>query len=397
MRGSRLRRALRSDRLITAGLIATVMTFVVVSVAVVLLNDRAGGRAVEASQTADAYEALQIAVLEEEVARHHLLLDGGPPAELQASLLQTDAAWARILSTGDSDGDHAAAVRALGAAVRGYQSTVRRSATESAKTSAAADDAGADVAADQIVEQLAAESSEHRQEAADVLSSMRARQQFGARAFPVVGALSLALVGLAVQRLGAQRRRMARTREDAQKRAVTDELTGLMNRAGLRAVLHSALSAVPQPQPLALLLLDLDGFKEVNDTFGHELGDQVLQLVAGRLLQTAPPPALVARLGGDEFVVLLPDADQRGAQAAAWSIRAALSRPAIVSAVLTDISASIGVALSSGLVVDAAVEASDLLRRADVAMYASKTAKTGPVLFTELPRTAAARSMPRQT
>ncbi|HEX6674413.1 MAG TPA: diguanylate cyclase [Actinomycetes bacterium] len=150
-----------------------------------------------------------------------------------------------------------------------------------------------------------------------------------------------------------------------------DHLTGLANRSlfdqRLRRALEEHLSA-------CVLLLDLDGFKQVNDHFGHAVGDQVLVAVAKRLLGCVRPPDLVARLGGDEFAVLLDGAEPGRGEAVAGRVLGAFADPIAVERHLLPLAASVGVATA---------ERGDdgdpdrLLRRADAAMYAAKRGEGG--------------------
>ncbi len=166
--------------------------------------------------------------------------------------------------------------------------------------------------------------------------------------------------------------------EALRHQALHDALTGLPNRALLHARVAAALGAAPDaPRPLALLLLDLDHFKEVNDTFGHERGDGLLCEVADRLRHVVRAGDTVARLGGDEFVVLLPGADAAGATRVAADIRAVLDAPLRVEGQVLRVGASVGIALGPAHGADGTT----LLRRADVAMYAAKRARTGHGLY----------------
>jgi diguanylate cyclase (GGDEF)-like protein len=150
--------------------------------------------------------------------------------------------------------------------------------------------------------------------------------------------------------------------------ARTDELTGLVNRRGLYEALDGALE--PGAPPLAVLLADLDGFKQVNDTHGHAAGDLLLREVADRLVAASPTGALVARLGGDEFAVLVAGADAgRAGAALAVRLAAAVERPVDVGGAQVVVRASVGVAVADGA---APVPRGDLLHRADLAMYAAK-------------------------
>ena len=157
--------------------------------------------------------------------------------------------------------------------------------------------------------------------------------------------------------------------EMLRRQAEHDSLTGLANRAHLARVLTQKAGAGAH---CAVLFIDLDGFKLINDTRGHEVGDEVLMIVAQRLQASVRPTDLVARFGGDEFVVLCDavdgaDADGRRAHVAD-RIDAALAEPMATQSGRAVVTASIGIA--SG-VVDAD-RPHDLVQRADAAMYEAK-------------------------
>ena len=157
--------------------------------------------------------------------------------------------------------------------------------------------------------------------------------------------------------------------EALRHQALHDALTGLPNRTLLLDRLEQALrSAQRDGRPLALLLLDLDRFKEVNDTFGHPAGDRLLRQVGRRLRRVVRAADTVARLGGDEFAVLLSAADTGGATAVAEKIRRALEAPVGRGGSRVSAAASIGIALYPAH----GTEATTLLQHADVAMYVAK-------------------------
>jgi len=163
-----------------------------------------------------------------------------------------------------------------------------------------------------------------------------------------------------------------------QHQALHDALTGLPNRALLRDRTEQALLAARRENTeLALLLLDLDRFKEVNDTFGHHVGDALLVEVAARVQGALRASDTVARLGGDEFAALLPGDDAAGAERAAHAIRAALDAPLAVDGHAVQLAGSIGIALYPAHGVDAAT----LLREADIAMYVAKRTHRGHVVY----------------
>ncbi|TML92766.1 MAG: diguanylate cyclase [Actinobacteria bacterium] len=162
----------------------------------------------------------------------------------------------------------------------------------------------------------------------------------------------------------------AATAVDLDYRATHDLLTGLANRALFLDLLERALARVERrPWLVALLFLDFDGFKLVNDRFGHEAGDELLRVVAGRLRDALRPSDTVARFGGDEFAVLCEDlADEDDACVLAERVGALIAEPVTIEGATVAVTASIGVALARGPGIDPGT----LLRTADQAMYAAK-------------------------
>ena len=161
--------------------------------------------------------------------------------------------------------------------------------------------------------------------------------------------------------------------------AFHDALTGLPNRALLEDRFGQALAHARRTgSHLALLFLDLDGFKAVNDRQGHDVGDALLQEVAARLAGCTRGSDTIARLAGDEFVALLPGADEMAATAVAAKVLAVVGvpyhLPGLAAIALT---ASVGISVYP----DDAVEASALLRRADAAMYGAKRRGKNGYLF----------------
>jgi diguanylate cyclase (GGDEF)-like protein len=154
-----------------------------------------------------------------------------------------------------------------------------------------------------------------------------------------------------------------------------DALTGLVNRQCYQNRLRTVLE-VGTPR-CAVLLLDLDRFKEVNDTLGHHHGDLLIREIAHRIANTVPGSTTVARLGGDEFALLLPDVDRRGALELAGCIRAAVSKPCVVDGITVHVEVSIGIAIGPRDGTDGGV----LLKRADMAMYAAKASGTGVEVY----------------
>ncbi|WP_435871175.1 putative bifunctional diguanylate cyclase/phosphodiesterase [Micromonospora wenchangensis] len=158
--------------------------------------------------------------------------------------------------------------------------------------------------------------------------------------------------------------------------AVHDALTGLANRTAMLSKGDQALRQLAHDHPVALLLLDIDQFKEVNDTLGHAAGDQLLRLTGNRLGTLARPGDLLARLGGDEFALLLTSVPVIGDRAApmAYALRQAreiaerLAAPTEVAGVRMSVEVSVGVVVAGAGTADL----TELLRRADIAMYQAK-------------------------
>ena len=152
--------------------------------------------------------------------------------------------------------------------------------------------------------------------------------------------------------------------------AYYDMLTGLPNRSHLRDMIAEAIQACPPKGHVALAFLDLDNFKDVNDTLGHSAGDELLVEFAKRLRAQIGPGDVLGRLGGDEFVVILPNRDASEAALVASRISAALLAPLKIGAAQVPMSASIGISLYP----DNATDIDTLVQQADVAMYQAKRA-----------------------
>jgi len=164
-----------------------------------------------------------------------------------------------------------------------------------------------------------------------------------------------------------------RTLHDVRRQAVTDDLTGLPNRRALFEQVRAELATASTWRPAAMLLLDLDGFKEVNDGLGHQAGDQLLRQIGPRLRPALRDRDLLARLGGDEFAVLLPDTAADEAESIAHRLRELILQPLTVDGIRLRVGVSIGVACAP--VPAATLE--ELLRCSDAAMYAAKTTRSG--------------------
>ena len=183
----------------------------------------------------------------------------------------------------------------------------------------------------------------------------------------LVIAIGRALLGFRDVRAFAEARRDART----------DELTGAANRRAFNETLEATLGDRSEERSLALLVVDLDNFKDVNDTLGHHHGDELLQLVTPRLRLALRGEDLLARIGGDEFAVVVADANAEVAASIAERLQANLRRPFAVAGREIVAEASVGIALFP----DDGREGPELLKNADLAMYDAKESSAGYRFF----------------
>ena len=165
------------------------------------------------------------------------------------------------------------------------------------------------------------------------------------------------------------RRRQRLAQAALEHHALHDSLTNLPNRLMLREELDRTIAGRSK-STVSLLLLDIDNFKEINDSFGHQVGDVLLRQIGPRLRERLEVANMVARLGGDEFAILLPAADAPEASRVAHGLLRALERPFLSEEHALEVTASIGIAVCP----DHGTAAETLLQRADVAMYAAKRA-----------------------
>ncbi|GAB2482466.1 hypothetical protein GCM10027265_37110 [Jatrophihabitans fulvus] len=168
--------------------------------------------------------------------------------------------------------------------------------------------------------------------------------------------------------------RDANTAASAIELSQTDDLTGLPNRRAINQRLTEALAA---GHPFGLMIMDLDGFKDINDTLGHDFGDTILRTAAARMRDVLPRNVLVARLGGDEFALVVPTSDELELFEVARLALDEVQRPDSVDGFEIVVSASIGIATRT----EADTAGSALLRRADIAMYQAKERSTGISMY----------------
>jgi diguanylate cyclase (GGDEF)-like protein/PAS domain S-box-containing protein len=170
--------------------------------------------------------------------------------------------------------------------------------------------------------------------------------------------------------LGALAIERKEARAQIARLAYFDMLTGLPNRARLRHLISEAIEACPTGKNVALVFLDVDNFKDVNDTLGHSAGDELLVQLAQRLRAQIQPDDMLGRLGGDEFVIVLPNRDAAEASVVASRIAEALVAPLQIGANQVPMSASMGISIYP----DNATDIDTLIQQADAAMYKAKSA-----------------------
>ena len=207
------------------------------------------------------------------------------------------------------------------------------------------------------------------------LDTLKEQERLNRLLTPSVLLLGLAIAAMLAWVVRGHRRQLVSERAQALHAALHDPLSGLPNRALLHDRLGHALHANAKAGTrVGLLLIDLDRFKEINDTFGHRYGDVLLQQIGPRLTSTLREADTVARLGGDEFAVILPETGTVAAAVeVATKLREALEPAFQVFDVDLNIEASIGVVISG----EHGLDTDTLLQRADIAMYAAKSQGLG--------------------
>ncbi|MGY1682573.1 putative bifunctional diguanylate cyclase/phosphodiesterase [Geodermatophilus sp. SYSU D01176] len=369
-----------SSHAATAGLVAVLLVLTAFSVTAAVANARASAHVEESvavsewSQTAERSLRMQ----EELVDR----LAVTPDAELRAHYDQTSAATRRAIEAMGSvaaDGHDDPVEEWLRLHARYEYAVGMLLATTVGNRGFAEEfeDVYLDPHFDLLRNRIQAEAELHWTAADESLESMRDVQQLLLVTTPVLFGVGLALVGWFTLVLTCSRRETVAQAERNRQQALHDALTGLPNRTLLRQRAEEALAGA-DAGTVGLVLIDLDRFKEINDTLGHAYGDGVLQAVADRLRAAVRSSDTVARLGGDEFAVLLPSvADEEAAQLLAVRALAAMEAPIEVEGVSLDVDASIGIALSGAH--GDGIEA--LLQNADIAMYSAKERGLGVCVY----------------
>ena len=370
-------------RVATVGLVLVLLVLSAFSVTVSITNDRGTERAQSAAADSDLYERASEALRVQEEAAEEVV--GDDTDETRAEYADADAAMhvaLHELNTGTFSRARALEVAEMLESHEQYGAAV-----EKMFTAAAGDPDVAEVYEDAYVDQhfdpLAASLDSHVKsryaDAREALSSIARTQQLLRMATPALFGIGLALLAAFVTLLARSRREVGVQADRNRHQAMHDALTGLPNRVLLHRRGQLCLEeSRSQGTAAALILLDLDRFKEINDTLGHHYGDLVLQAVAARLQQAVRGTDLVARLGGDEFAILLPHVkDAACALAVAANVQDALRTSVDAGGVLLDVEISMGIALS-GVHGD---DIASLLQHADIAMYRAKERDLGVCVY----------------
>ncbi len=376
-------------RLTAAGVLVILLALTALSLVGVSRTRHSADTVSRARALADAYTAADRAVALEESLERKYRLERSVEVRAQHALAGADlnTALSEVQRIGE------ASDRALVAQLRrlmdtyGYQVLQVFAAVDTGDTARAAHIDATQV--DPVFEQISTlvQDAAHAHVAIANRTVVQLRRIQGyVFAMTVAGfALGIGLVVALLVVVRRYQRTLMRQAAQHEHAARHDPLTGLPNRTLFTDRLDQALAG---GHPLAVMLLDLDRFKEVNDTLGHHFGDELLQQVAARVTEVLRDSDTVARLAGDEFAVLLPDGDAEVARDVAERILRRLHRSfplhgassaddSVDSGVTVDVEASIGIAVSPRH--GASVEA--LMRCADVAMYTAKDAKNGAVMY----------------
>jgi diguanylate cyclase (GGDEF)-like protein len=338
-----------------------------------LRTSRATQRVSGATGVSDAYAHARFAVGEEESLERKYRLE--PSREVRAN---HDAAASELVAAlqdaarSGTPADRVLTDRLLGLH-RGYLGAIDRlfAAVDAGDTGrvAAIDSSQADPLFHAIETQVFDAAAAHREVAADALHGLRSTERSVLTATVPVFAIGLLLLGLLTAMLARINRELARQAYEGEHNALHDALTGLPNRVLFADRLEHAISAAGRdPAPFSMLMMDLDRFKEINDTLGHSIGDLLLREIGPRLIPILRPGDSLARLGGDEFGLLLPGAGVEQAREVTDRLLAAMRAPFALGGLSVTVDASVGIVTypTDG------EDAGTLVQRADIAMYVAK-------------------------
>jgi diguanylate cyclase len=371
------------SQLATVGLAVVLVSLAGFSLWAALRTNTAAQQADRDSQEQQVWQTTRLELARVEAGRRSYMQQQRPQARADITRATVALRTSLRLIQQHADPDDAAFAQQVQISHQRYQQATGRLlaavATRDAARARALEAREVQPAHAALADQLAEGAEDEQDQVAESLVALR---QLGERlvvAAPVVFTLGVGLLVGCWLLLLSYQRRTERQAAVNQHQALHDALTGLPNRALLGDRIGQAIrQADRELVPAALLLLDLDRFKEVNDTLGHHYGDQLLVQVGQRLKAALRESDTVARLGGDEFAVLLPRiASGEGAVAVARKLQAALHEPFPLDGLNLEVEASIGLAAYP----EHGGDPEELLQHADIAMYVAKETHAGFVLF----------------
>ncbi len=343
------------------------------------VTSKAAAAADVAAVLSDHYAQADRAVTAEESLERKYRLEPGPEVRAKFDTVAADLARALDLVAAKGSEDDRARAAALQVTHRDYLVSIKRmfDAVDAGDLDLVLelDERETEPLYDAIAETVHAAAASHHDDVVARLAELRELEGLTSRLTPWVFLVGLLLTAAMAWVTRGHRRLLDAERRQALHDSLHDSLTGLPNRSLLFDRCRRVLVAAERfGSPAALLLIDLDRFKEINDTFGHHYGDELLRQVGARMRSVLESTQTIARLGGDEFAVLLPQiGDVATAVEIGGRLRTALEEPFVVEGVDLDVEASVGVVLSGEHGNDPTV----LLQRADVAMYIAKTQNLG--------------------
>jgi diguanylate cyclase (GGDEF)-like protein/PAS domain S-box-containing protein len=377
------RRIARRGRLAALGIVVILLGVSGFAVWSSRVTAAAARDAVTASRLSDTYDRAASAVVSEESLERKYRLEPGP--SVRASYDAATANFVSALRDGAAHGgaDDQVFVAKVLAQQADYLAAINRMFTQVDLGNTAAvlkiDGGEVDPTFGVIEGEVTTERSAQDALATSKLSDLKHLERLTSQLTPAVFGLGLLVAGLLAGLGRGYRRLLWAERADAFENSLRDPLTGLPNRALLADRFEAVLdTATRSGATTALLLIDVDRFREINDTFGHKYGDQVLTLIGRRFAAVVGAGDVVARIGGDEFAIVLPDVgDLASAMEIAANLQDALETSFHVEGVELEVDASIGIVLSGEHGTDAAT----LLQHADIAMYAAKNRNVGILAY----------------
>jgi diguanylate cyclase (GGDEF)-like protein/PAS domain S-box-containing protein len=342
------------------------------------LTAAAAHGATTANQLSDDYARADSAVAAEESLERKYRLEPGSANRANYDAAATSFVTALTAINANGDADMHALVAKLTVQQASYLASIKRmfAAVDAGDTATVLkiDSGEVDPAFGAIETEVATQAAAEHTIALNQLRHLQRIETLTSKLTPAVFGLGLLLAGLLASVTRVYRRVLLVERARAVEHSLHDPLTGLPNRGLLAERFERALRAATQNgTTIALLLIDLDRFKEVNDTFGHKYGDQLLRQIGHRFAAVVREDDTVARIGGDEFAILVPNVTVAVATGIARSLLHALGPSFEVEGVDLEVDASIGVVVSG----EHGADAETLLQHADVAMYVAKRRNIG--------------------